>query len=475
MALPVRSLLAALLSALAFSTGAFAQPAKPEPAAPIPPAAAEEPKLPEVDDPMLKEMPPAPNVVRSWQQAILMVRSQSTSLRIAAAQAEQARAQARQALSGALPSLTGTGSINHHLLRGERQSFDQTSLTFVNRSVPDPATTWQAGLGLRVPVFAPQAWYDYGTAKQSIRAARLNAKETQRLALAATAESIVTVVTTERLAEVSRVSLSSALSTNDLTQKRARLGAASALDVLRTEQEVQLARAQVVSADESARRAREALGLALGSPEPWSVTPAIRLDALAADARSSCRPERTIEARPDVRAAQAGVEIAERNVSSVDWTYLPTVDFVSNLTYLSHDEISPNNEHVTWTIGGVLTWTLYDGGLRYGTREANEWQSTIAREQLTQAKRQAKLEVMQATRGVVVAETNLKVSTRSRDIAKETARLSRVAFVNGTGTSFDLVDTARRLREAELDLAIKEFEVVRAKVTALLALATCDV
>jgi hypothetical protein len=31
------------------------------------------------------------------------------------------------------------------------------------------------------------------------------------------------------------------------------------------------------------------------------------------------------------------------------------------------------------------------------------------------------------------------------------------------------------LREAELDLAIKEFEVVRAKVTALLALATCDV
>jgi outer membrane protein TolC len=76
---------------------------------------------------------------------------------------------------------------------------------------------------------------------------------------------------------------------------------------------------------------------------------------------------------------------------------------------------------------------------------------------------------------VQVADSNLVVSRRSRDIASESARLSRIAFLNGSGTSFDLVDTARRLREAELDLAIKEFEVVRAKVTALLALATCDV
>jgi outer membrane protein TolC len=67
------------------------------------------------------------------------------------------------------------------------------------------------------------------------------------------------------------------------------------------------------------------------------------------------------------------------------------------------------------------------------------------------------------------------VSRRSRDIAKETARLSRVAYENGTGTSFDLVDTGRRLREAELDLTIKEFEVLRARISALLALATCDV
>ena len=457
---------------LALSSRLSAQPADAPPKA----AEFEQPRLPEVSDPMLRELPPAPNILRSWQQALLLVRNQSTSLRIAAAQAEQARAQARQALSGSLPTLTGTGNVNHHLLRGERTTPALPPLIPASSvTVPDPATTWQAGLGLRVPVFAPQSWYDYGTAKQIERTARLSAKETQRLELASTAEAIVSVVTAERLAEVSRVSLRSALSTYELTKKRADLGAATKLDVLRIEQEAQLTRAQVVTADESVRRSREALGLALGSTEPWSVTPAVRLDGLAADARASCRPERTIDARPDIRAARAGLEVAERNVKSVDRSYLPTIDFVSNLTYLSHQEISPNNEHVTWTIGGILTWTLYDGGLRYAAREANERQVTIQREQLTQTKRQATFEVVQATRSVQVADANLQVSTRSRDIAKESVRLSQVAFVNGTGTSFDLVDTARRWREAELDLAIKEFEVVRAKVAALLALATCDV
>ena len=78
-------------------------------------------------------------------------------------------------------------------------------------------------------------------------------------------------------------------------------------------------------------------------------------------------------------------------------------------------------------------------------------------------------------RGVTVAEANLAVSARTREIAQQTARLTRIAYLNGTGTSFDLVDSARSLREAELDSAIKEFEVLRAKIAALLALATCQV
>ena len=69
----------------------------------------------------------------------------------------------------------------------------------------------------------------------------------------------------------------------------------------------------------------------------------------------------------------------------------------------------------------------------------------------------------------------LAVAAKTRELAAETARLTKVSYVNGSATSFDLVDTARRLREAELDYTIKEFNVLRAKIAALLALSTCDV
>ena len=473
--------LAVLLAtpALAAQPGDPADPSKEAPpsTAETPPEkpapGVEEPRIPDVEDPMLRPVPPPRRQLARWQEALRIVRNRSSALKISTAQIESASAQARQALAGSLPSLTGTASINHHLLKGTGTTFGATGLR--QGSIPDPATTWNAGLAFRQPVFAPSAWHSHGTAKEAEEAARLSAKDTERIVLGAVADTIVTVVTAERVAEISRVALRSALSTLELTRTRARLGVASAVDVLRAEQEVALSRAQIVAADEGVRKSREALGLALGHSEPWGVAPGVRLDGLASDARGSCKPERTVSARPDVRAAAANVHVAERNVDNVDWQFAPTVDVVSNLTYLGQDQFSPNGKHVTWTVGAQLTWPLFDGGVRYGNRELNHSQVRIAREQLTEAKRQAEVEVVQSQRGVEVARANLDVSARSREIAKESARLARVAFVNGSGTSFDLVDAARRLREAELDLAIKEFEVIRAQITALLALSTCDV
>jgi outer membrane protein TolC len=464
-------------------------PVVPAPAPSTTPPA--EPELPQVADDMLAPVPPATNVLQNWRDALRLLRQNSSTLRTLEAEQDVARAQARQALAPALPTLTGNGSVTRQLLKGDAQVLDlpgtlnatiagatpgmpiTVNPVYDTVTLPQNATTWQAGLNLRIPVLALNAWHNRGTALQQIEVARLNTKAAERVSIAAVADAVVTTVTAERLAEVSRVSLESALSTLDLTKRRAALGANSTIDVLRVEQEVSLSRGQVVSANDGVLRAREALGAALGSAEPFGVTPSIQLDELANDAKTSCRPADVL-ARSDVRAAEASVGVAKRNESGVSNTYWPTVDAVSSLTYWSPVS-GINNEHVTWSVGGVLNWTLYDGGLRYGTREQRTAETRIAREQLTEAKRRARLEVTQAFRAVRSSEATLIVAARTREIAAETARLTKVAYLNGSGTSFDLVDTARRLREAELDYAVKEFDVLRAKIAALLALATCDV
>lgn len=446
----------------------------PAPAPSAPSLVAEDPFPPElleeINDPMLEPVPRSDRELLRWQDALAMTRQRSTNLRTAYAQVGVAQGQARQALAGALPTLIANSSINHHLLRGDGLDIG----TFTFRRIPDPPTTWNSSVEARLPVFAPRAWWDQRTSELAVRAAELDAREVERQVIGGLAEAIVAVITAERMAEVSRVTLRFALSTYELNRRRERLGAANMVDILRAEQEVLRSRTQVVNADEAVRRSREALGLALGYDTPWGVTPEIRLDRLRADASATCRQGKTVAARPDVQAANAGLAVAERNVTSIDFSYLPQVQAQSTVTYFTVPKFAANQDHVTWTIGGLLTWHLYDGGLRYAQRATSEGQRDAAEQRALQVRRDATVQVRQAYRSVQVAKTQLEVSQQTRDTARRSARLSRIKFESGTGTSFDLVDALRSLREAELDVTLREFELLQAEIGALLALATCD-
>jgi len=409
-------------------------------------------------------------VLGSWRQALSLVQTRSTSIATARARIAEANARSRQALANGLPVISGSGSVNRNLLFATGAALTAQNIQ-TNVRVPYPATVWNAGVSLRQPLLDLRTWYDIGTTDAAAAAAAASAEDVERLSLGGLADTIVSVITAERLAEVSRVSLRSNLSTLDLTQRRTRLGAASAVDVLRAEQEVASNRLDVVQADEAVRRAREALGMALGFPEAWGVAPQIKVDGLAADAKSVCSPVGDPEQRSDVRAAKLNVEVSERAAESVELGLAPTVDAVSDFTYTT-DPRSPRP--VLWSIGALLTVPLYDGGRLGAERDANVASANVARQQLTDATRRARLEAMQAQRSVEVAESNFTVSRQARDIAQESARLARIAFVHGTGTSFDLVESARRQRLGEIDVTIKEFEVVRARIAALLALSNCS-
>ncbi len=450
-----------------------------DPPVPAPAAQPEAPQLgrtaqparsvPLVNDPMLETIEPPPRVLASWQEALSLVRSRSTSIATAHSRIADANARARQALSSSLPEISGQGSVRRDLLFATGTNFTSTS-TQVNVRIPSPATVWNAGVSLRQPLFDLRSWYDVGTSDRAVAAATSSAEDVERLALGGLADSIVTVITAERLAEVSRVSLRSNLETLDLTRRRKELGAASGVDVLRVEQEVASNRLDVVQSDESLRQARESLGMALGYPEGFGVAPNIKVDALATDARSACVPVSDPSQRSDVRAAELNLQVTERNVSSLGYGFAPTLDLVSDLNYTTRPTSA---RPVQWSIGAVLNIPIYDGGRLSSERAASQANATAAREQLTDVKRRAQLEATRAQRSVQVAEANFTVSRQARDIAEESSRLARFAFEHGTGTSFDLVESARRQRLSEIDVTIKEFEVVRARIAALLALSNC--
>jgi outer membrane protein TolC len=416
---------------------------------------------------MLTPVPPPAKILKDWREALELVKTRSPNYIQANAQIEVARGSARMALSAALPRLTANAGLNHHMLTEDKEGFGPEPIT-----LPDPRSNWNVGAGLRVPILAARSWYDYETSKQDIKRAELSRDDAERLVIAGLAETMVSVLTAERLAEVTRVNLAAALSTLDLNRRRARLGAGSAVDVLRSKQEVARSRAQLVDADEGLHRAREALGQALGYAEPFGITPSLKMDQLRQDARDTCTQGTDATNRADVRAAAAGAAIAKRNVKSVMYSHLPTIDFVSNL---NHNSIGGRFVvQTTWTIGAALTWHLYDGGRRYGERQMNEALLEQQQQTTLDAERQARIQATQATRGVRVARAGLEIAEESQKIAEDNAKLARAKFINGSGTSFDMVDTQRTARQTVLDVTVKEFELLRAEIIAFLALASCD-
>jgi outer membrane protein TolC len=416
---------------------------------------------------MLEPIDPAPHIIPTWQEALAMLRARSTDLRIALDEIERSQGQWRQALAASLPTLTGTANLTGNLLRGEAfDPYTQRQSTF-----PD-AVTYGGSATLVQPLFAPRAWHAPGTARLTQQATELSAEDQKRVLAFALANAVVTVVTAERLSEINRIGLRAALERLTLARRRVALGAGNALDTVRADQDVSVARATVVTGDEQLRKAREALGLALGSTEAWGVRPDVDLSNVEATARATCTVVDKVEDRADIAAARTITEVTKRNVDDVWLQFYPTVNFVSVVRGASTP--LENGKNAAWTIAGVLSVPFYDGGARYGALRDTRAQVDQSEQRLEAARRSATVDVIQARRSVSVSEESRRVAEQARDLARETERLSRVSFAAGTGTSLDLIESGRRLRESESQLALAEFTLVQSRISALLTLSRCQ-
>jgi outer membrane protein TolC len=449
------------------SSPAFAQQ---QPEVPAPPA---------VSDPMLVSVARAQIEIATWEDALGYVRSRSSDLKIALQEVQRAEAQQRVALAGALPSLTANGTYTRNLLFQDTTSQVPTGIdpatgnirtTNVTTTLP-PQKDFATGTLFAVqPVLALRAWHAIGTASIATDAAKLSLDDTKRLIALGVANAIVGVVTAERVAELNRVGLLNSLQRLELTTRKQALGGATGLDVVRARQDVEASRATLVAGDEQVRQARESLGLALGVPEQVGVPPSVDISGLEAAARATCKPAPNVDERPDVAAAHTQVDLAHRAVNDVKYQFAPTVNLQSALGQTSIPGATPAT---TWNVQAVLSIPLFEGGARYGNLRVTQAQEAEAVERLQGTRRTALIQIEQARRGVSVAEERRRVSASARDLAADTDRLTRLAYQEGRGTSLELVDAARALRAAEIDLALRDFDVVNARVLAVLALATC--
>lgn len=450
---------------------AFAQPAPSAPLPAAPPLAL--PPPPPVSDPMLAPVPPPARVLSSWQEALSYLRLRSTDLKIALAQVLQAEATTRIALAQYLPSIQGTGQYTHQLRTNQVGAsgfgFTGTGITQTS-TVPIP-NSLSGNLQIQQTLLNAQQFDQISIDELGEDAAKLSVEDEKRTLALSVANTIVSVVTAERSAEINRVGLKVALEQLEIAKRKQMLGAATGLDVVRAQQNAANARATLVSGDETLREARESLGLALGIPEETGVAPTVDMAGLTQSAIASCKVVEDVDERADVAAARTKLVVAKRNLRNVWYSFLPTVSAQSTVN--ANSPVSTGYPNPTWNVQGILSIPIWDGGVRYGNLRNARAAEDIAAQQLEALKRQAIIQVEQAQRQLTVAELSDKVATEQRDLAATNDTMTQTAYMAGQGTSLELVTASEAHRQAELNLALTDFNVVKARILAVLALATC--
>jgi len=411
---------------------------------------------------MLAPPAPAPIEIRSWGEALAMLR-RAPSYLTSVADVERAVARQRIALAAVLPTLSAAGGYLHNF------NTIEAPLGGTTTTLPPP-TVWSASATASWNVINPRGIYGLGTADLATSVANLSLADRRRVLAGSVVSALLATLAAGRVAELDRVGLRSALERLALTQTRLKFSRGTELDVDRAQQDVAAARAQLISGDESLRQSREALGLALGSATPLAVPADLDLEGFEHAVLATCRVAEGVDRRADVAAAVQRVAIAQRQITDAELLFAPSLAISSTAGYASTVTLGPND---TWSIGATLAVPLYDGGARYGAIRDARAAAAQARDALASVRVEAMIEVARASRAVAVDTAARNVARDQRELAARIDARTREGYAKGLGTSLDLVTSAQALRQAEINLVLLDFELAQARAGAVLANAEC--
>jgi outer membrane protein TolC len=455
---------------------ALGQPVRPKPPAPRPaptptptptPTPAPPPPAVEIDDPMLAPPAAPATELASWDAARRLLATSSTDLRRADAAVARAEAAVTQARSAILPRASAVAVGEIDLLHPDTAPSIPPGADYEPTSPLGTAT-----ISATQSLIDVGAWRGLSAARADRKAATLGRADEDRRITRDLARAMLAVSAAVRATELNRLGLRQALERAQITKRTFQLGAATDLDVVRIEQDVAVARAAVIDGDEQLRVARESLGLLLGVDGEVGVGAALTGAALLAALDGQCRPLGAGELRADLAAAAADVEAAALRTRQARAGYLPTLDLFS--TAFAYTTDPAPGRVATWIVGLQLSVPIWEGGLRGGVIAERRAAEDVARADAEAARRTARVEVARSRRGTGVSTAQVEAATSARALAERVEAMTRRSFEIGRATSLELVQSAGLLRQADLTLTARQFELEAARVDELLMEARCD-
>jgi outer membrane protein len=387
------------------------------------------------------------------QEALRRALARNPSLAGAKAEIDRAEALVRQARAASLPSLSGL--LTYTRLDGERALGDR---------VVAGANSLNANVSLSLPLLHTQRWTQWSHARDNLQSTRANSDDMRRQIAVATARAFLAVLTQHRVLDVNERACATARAHWDFARRRFEGGAGTKLEVVRAEQELAGNDVQLQTALGAMARTREALGVLLGEEGPMDsqADPGLPQPANLDEALHDLKVRRS-----DLKALELRLRAAQNQVRD-GWTdFMPYLTGVFQPFY--QDPPSLTQPRTGWQAQLILTIPFYDGGLRYGQQRERRALFTAAQANVEAALRQARAEVRSTVAVMRQADKALFVAQKAAQLAAEALRLVNRAYQSGATTQLEIIDAARRSRDAETAAVVAEDAARQARLDLLLA------
>jgi outer membrane protein TolC len=301
-------------------------------------------------------------------------------------------------------------------------------------------------------------------------AQELEAGELHRTLAFQVADSYLLVLAAERVASAAERRLALAEQAEGDSRKRAAAGLVERSTVTRTELETASARLEKTRSDQAALKTRLVLANLLGTSaerlrlraaalrlaDPGlPAAPAAGFDSLLREAG---------ERRSDLRALDARAESDLRLAGEPLASSLPRLGLEGQA---SRQQVTvPVSRQIDdWRLSLVASWTLYDGGARYGRRERLLAVADESRLNAEAARRGVGLELADALSALDAARAAIDQAEVQVRVAHQNADEIGARFAQGLSTVLEQADAAVSSYEADVNLARSRFTAQQAQLT----------
>ena len=406
--------------------------------------------------------PPAP-LRLSMAQAIQSALRSHLDLKLAEAGTDEARARALQAAAALLPQMIGSArQTRTSLVNLKAQGFDFPGFA----STVGPFNTFDARVEVSADLLDVSALRGLQSARSLSRAAAAQKSLAEEQVAAAAALSYVEAVRSEKALEAAQAGVRLARELDHQAKDQRHAGAASGVDVARSEtraaeEDLRFLQAQS-DADEAHTRLKRVAGIPLSQPveltDPLSSSdqPAPPLDRAVAEALSK---------RPELLVAQARLDAARSALSAARWSRAPVLSVAGDYG-LSGNE--PDRESLpTGKIGAGIGLPIFTSGRVMGRVREAEAQRRSAEARLSDLRTQVEEDVRLAEDRLRTAAQRVKTADQAVKLAERELEMARDRFAAGAASNVELVEaqTALARVQDEAVAALAGYQAARINLT----------